>query len=96
MLELEHLAAILTRKLHVDIPGLQQVVLAAVLEAHRRSDIPGQRAEHVVVGIIDALAHRGTPVEDYVDSRARQSWERDLRTAYLEAFRRASRPDTIY
>lgn len=94
-MEIEHLAGLLTRELHIDIPGLKDVVLEAVSEAHRKCQNPRLRAERVAVGIIDGLAYRGTPIEDYVERRAAFAWEGSIRQKYLKALERATPPETL-
>lgn len=89
-MEIEHLAGLLARELNVDIPGLRSVVLEAVSEAHSSCDNPMMRAERVAVGIVDGLAYRGTPIEDYLEKRSAWVWEGAIRQRYLKALRRAS------
>lgn len=94
-MEIEHLAGMLTRELHVDIPGLRKVVLDAVAEAHRRYENPRLRAEGVAVGVIDGLAYRGTPIEDYIEKRAAFVFEGAIRHLYLKVLQRALPPGVL-
>lgn len=93
--EIEHLAGVLTRELHIDIPGLKDVVLEAVSEAHREFQNPRLRAESVAVGIVDRLACRGTPIDDYLETRAAFVWEGAVRDKYLMALQRCTPPGAL-
>ena len=94
-MEIEHLAGLLTRELHIEIPGLKEVVLEAVVEAHRIFQNPRLRSEAVAAGIIDGLAYRGTPIEDYVEKRAAFVWEGVIRRKYLKALERTTPPEAL-